>query len=169
MTSLVNSYLHQLVENGPIRDAVGLGWSLLYALVTKSAEVAFTRVALPTTFGLINHNYLFSMKRVLCSLFLSGLLGGLTAQATPVNLTSTQSVTVTPGDYYSGLATGTGHKDHYVSLYGVGTPAYTQAIDAEYLQASRNLRYATENYDQHEIDFWSGYIDGLDRPLEEEF
>ena len=109
------------------------------------------------------------MKLVLRTLSLSVLLlGGLTAQAAPVARPA-QCLTVSTPDYYSGLATGTGHKDYYASIYGTGTVAYTEAINGEYLQASRNLRYATENYDQHEIDFWSGYIDGLDRPLEEEY
>ncbi|TGD80282.1 hypothetical protein [Hymenobacter wooponensis] len=110
------------------------------------------------------------MKRVLCTLFLSVLLlGGLTVQATPTTFASSQTVTVTPGDYYSGLATGTGHKDYYASIYGAGTPAYTAAIDSDHYEAIRSLRYPTENYDQHEIDFWSGFIDGLGRPLEEEY
>jgi hypothetical protein len=109
------------------------------------------------------------MKLVLRTLSLSVLLlGGLTAQAAPATVPATQTV-VTPGDYYSGLATGTGHKDYYASIYGTGTAAYTEASNSEYLQASRNLRYATENCDQHGFDFWSGYIDGLDRPLEEEY
>lgn len=104
------------------------------------------------------------VRTIFLGLVLSGLQVGM-SQAAPVTAPAQHA---SPADYYSGLATGQGHRSHWASEYGTGTPGYEAAIDEEYLRASRALQSARSGGDTNEEYFWLGYIDGLERSPEED-
>ncbi|MCA8830322.1 hypothetical protein [Hymenobacter pini] len=110
------------------------------------------------------------MKRIVYSLALCGLVfGGLTGAPVQAAAAPFRQLAASPPDYYSGLATGQGYRDYYARQYGAGTPAYAAAIESEYQRACQARSQAASDNDQHNVDFWTGFIDGLDRPAEEAY
>ncbi|RSK49886.1 hypothetical protein [Hymenobacter rigui] len=75
------------------------------------------------------------MKHIAYSLVLCGLVfGGLVAAPVHAAVAPIRQLTASVSDYYSGLATGQGYQDYYARIYGAGSPAYTAAINSEYLR-----------------------------------